>query len=55
MLIKINKQLFFKSFVKECKSWGTHYQIEMQLLGISAELTGEEKEILSTITYKEEK
>jgi len=42
---------FFKSFVSECKSWGTTYQIGIQLAEICQKLTNEEKEILSQITY----
>lgn len=44
---------FFKAFVKECLSWGTSYQVGIQLAGVSNELTEKEKEILSQITYIE--
>lgn len=44
---------FLKSFIKECQSWGTSYQVQMQLTYINKELTDEEKEILSMITYIE--
>ena len=44
---------FFKAFVKECKSWGTNYQVGMQLATICNGLTDDEKEVLSQITYKE--
>jgi len=44
---------FFKSFVKECLTWGTRYQIEMQLIEISNKLTSEEKQILSIISDEE--
>ena len=44
---------FFKSFVKECKSWGTSYQVGIQLAYINGGLTDEEKEVLSGITYKD--
>ena len=43
---------FFKSFVKECKSWGTSFQVGMQLAGICRKLTKEEIEVLSQITYE---
>ena len=42
---------FFKAFLKECKSWGTNHQIEMQLCMINDKLTKEEKETLSMLTY----
>ena len=44
---------FFKAFVKECKSWGTAYQIEMQLAGVNSKLTKEEKQTLGMIGYEE--
>jgi hypothetical protein len=46
---------FLKSFVKECNSWGTHYQVEKQLAGVNHKLTHEEREQLSMISYEEEK
>lgn len=45
--------LFLKSFVKECKTWGTNHQIEMQLASVNSALTEEEKETLSMIGYSE--
>ena len=45
---------FFKSFVKECKGWGTRYQVEFQLAGVNRNLTDEEKEVLSMLGYKGE-
>ena len=45
---------FFKSFVKECKSWGTHYQVEFQLAGVNQKLTKEEREIISMLGFEEE-
>jgi hypothetical protein len=45
---------FLKAFIRECKSWGTHHQIELQLAMVNAKLTDEEKELLSMIGYKEE-
>ena len=44
---------FFKEFVKECKSWGTSFQVEMQLAGINHGLTDDERGVLSQITYEE--
>jgi len=44
---------FFKQFVAECRSWGTSYQIGIQMAYISSGLSSEEKEILSQITEKE--
>jgi hypothetical protein len=45
---------FFKAFVKECKSWGTNHQVELQLAFVNDKLTVEEKECLSMLSYKEE-
>ena len=45
---------FFRAFVKECGSWGTHLQVEMQLAFVNAKLTSDERETLSMITYKGE-
>ena len=42
---------FFKSFVKEIKSWGTAHQGEFQLAKIGSNLTEEEKELLQNIIY----
>lgn len=44
---------FFKSFVKECLSWGTEYQVEMQLAATNLKLTDKEKEVLSMIGFRE--
>ena len=49
----IEQTKFLKAFVKECNSWGTRYQIEMQLAGVNQALTKEEKETLSMIGYIE--
>jgi len=44
---------FFKAFVKECNSWGTHYQVELQLAGVNQKLTKEEKQILGMLGFEE--
>ena len=49
-----NQAKFFKAFLKECKTWGTHWQIEMQLAYINKLLTPEEREDLSMISYNKE-
>ena len=46
--------LFFKAFVKECKSWDTHAAVEFQLASVNLKLTEEEIEVLSMLTYTEE-
>lgn len=46
---------FFKSFVKECLSWGTWHQAEMQLAAINDGLTEKEIELLGMIAFTEEK
>lgn len=45
---------FFQAFIKECNSWGTVFQVEKQLAYINGELTDDEKETLSMLSYKEE-
>ena len=50
-----NQAKFLKSFIKECNSWGTHYQVEMQLAHINHLLTPEERETLSMLSYEEGK
>ncbi len=42
---------FFKGFVKECKSWGTEYQVQSQLAAVNIRLTDDEKETLSMLGY----
>ena len=44
---------FFKAFVKECKTWGTSYQVGMQLAGVNQGLTAEERKVLAMIGYEE--
>ena len=44
---------FFRGFVKECKSWGTSYQVGIQLAGVNHCLSKDEREVLSQITYEE--
>lgn len=44
---------FFKAFVKECNTWGTHMQVEMQLAGVNLKLTPEEKETLGMLGYED--
>ena len=48
-----DQAVFFKSFVKECLSWGTHYQVELQLAGVNRKLNDGEKDVLGMIGYKE--
>ena len=48
------QSLFFKALIKELNSWGTSYQVGIQLAGISHKLTKSEKETLSQISYIEE-
>ena len=42
-----------KSFAKECLTWGTTYQVEMQLAMVNQKLTKEEKDVLGMIGYVE--
>ena len=48
---EIEQAAFLKAFVKECLSWGTSYQVGIQLALVSRRLTEKEKEVLSQITY----
>ena len=43
---------FLKSFVKECLSWGTVHQVEMQLAAVNLKLTSDERETLAMIGYE---
>ena len=45
---------FLKAFVKECNSWGSHYQVESQLASVNLALTVEERETLSMLSYQGE-
>lgn len=45
---------FLKAFVKECLSWGTKYQVQVQMSCINSKLTEKEIDVLSMITYKED-
>jgi hypothetical protein len=44
---------FFKGFLKECSSWGTHFQVEQQLAHVNHKLTPEERRTLSMLSYNE--
>lgn len=48
-----NQAAFFRGFVRECRSWGTSFQIEQQLAHVNLKLTPEERKTLSMITYDE--
>lgn len=45
---------FFKSFVKECLSWGTAMQVERQLCFVNGKLTAKEKDTLGMLVYKDQ-
>jgi len=49
----IEQATFFSAFVKECNSWGTHYQVEQQLAFVNLKLTEKERETLSMLSYRE--
>jgi hypothetical protein len=49
-----SQSTFLKAFIKECNSWGTHYQVEMQFARVNHKLTKEEKEQLSMLSYEDE-
>ena len=49
-----NQAKFLKAFIKECKSWGTNFQVESQLAHVNLKLTPEERETLSMLSYNEE-
>jgi hypothetical protein len=51
-----NKQVeFFKAFSKECNSWGTKHQVEMQLAAVNRALTTEEKQTLGETVHLSDK
>jgi hypothetical protein len=43
---------FFRAFLKECRSWGTAQQVEMQLAGVNQKLTDDERGALGMLSYK---
>lgn len=45
---------FFKALIKECNSWGTHAQVEMQFAFVNGKLTEAEREALSMLSYNGE-
>ena len=44
---------FLQAFIKECNSWGTRHQVEMQLANVNGKLTPEERETLGMLSYDE--
>lgn len=44
---------FFRALLKECLTWGTHYQVEQQFAYINRELTKEECEMLAMLSFIE--
>lgn len=44
--------MFFKSFVRECLSWGTTYQVSLQLAYVNGRLSDKEKETLEMLSYR---
>ncbi len=45
---------FFKAFIKECKSWGTNFQVEEQLFSINKSMKKDERELLSMLSFMED-
>lgn len=43
---------FFKGFVAELLTWPTRQQVERQLITVNDQLSPEEVEVLSSLTYK---
>jgi ubiquinone biosynthesis protein UbiJ len=43
---------FFKSFVREMRTWPTRHQQEAQLAAVNQELTEDEKELLSMLGFR---
>ena len=48
-----NQEKFFKSFVKECLSWGTNFQAQEQLAFVNHKLTSEERDLLGMLSFNE--
>ena len=42
---------FFKGFIAECLSWGTHLQVEQQLAHVNLKLSSDERKVLSMLSY----
>lgn len=45
---------FFKSFLKECSSWGTRFQVEQQLACVNMKLNTEERKAFAMLSYNGE-
>ena len=45
--------MVIKAFLKECLTWGTHYQIEKQLACVNLKLTSEERDMLSMLSFND--
>jgi len=43
---------FLRGFIKECLTWGTKYQIQLQFATVNRKLTPEEREIISMLGYE---
>jgi len=44
---------FLKSFIRECLSWGTKHQVELQLAHVNNLLTPNERATLGMLSYEE--
>lgn len=49
----VEQAQFFSSFVKECNSWGTKFQVEQQLAFVNLKLSKNERSTLSMLSYEE--
>ena len=45
---------FFIAFVRECLSWGTRHQVEIQLAEVNKKLTSDERKLLGMLSYSDE-
>lgn len=44
---------FFTRMLKEMRSWGTDYEIELQLAAVNSGLSDDDKELLTILSYKD--
>lgn len=44
---------FIRAFLKECRSWGTSFQVEKQLAAVNHQLTSDEREALGMLSFNE--
>jgi len=44
---------FLATFLRECRAWGTAYQVEKQLAAVNDALSAEDRRALAMLSYEE--